>query len=206
MTPSISSAALVLGGVLLAMSAAPASAGPEAASELFSLAPTAVPGLVHTGWNDGILATTFAERGKPTSGLGHRLDGQHDLFVALPAVTDGLPCLTGHLMRRDRTAGTITCRVVELRPHGLESPVVTAPVEDIGPWDTADPYWTTGVRPNAEDGVDSRGRHTNGAGIDISPALLHALGLSATGKVDWRWATDANGQIVTVTRKVSFSD
>ncbi|HYE79967.1 MAG TPA: hypothetical protein VEI97_18455, partial [bacterium] len=158
----------VLLGALLLVGASPALlAGEEDAPELFDLAEVEAHALP---WNEGILATTFCEHGTAVSGLGHHLNGQEGLFVALPAITDTLPCLEGRMMRRDRTAGTISCRVLELRPHGKEGPVVEATVEDIGPWCTDDPYWVTGDRPAAEDGVDKKGRKTNGAGIDVSPA------------------------------------
>src|SRR6267143_2510800 len=59
---------------------------------------------------------------------------------------------------------------------------------DIGPWETADPYvWqpatlTPGlmvphdasIRPHAETGMDTRGRKTNGAGIDLGEAVWKA--------------------------------
>jgi N-acetylmuramoyl-L-alanine amidase len=61
----------------------------------------------------------------------------------------------------------------------------TASVEDVGPWNTQDPYWETGTRPQAESGTDMTGRQTNGAGIDLSPDLADAIGIVGKGKVDW---------------------
>jgi hypothetical protein len=60
-----------------------------------------------------------------------------------------------------------------------------AEIWDVGPWNTNDPYWETGERPQAESGTDMSGRETNFAGIDISPALADALGIDGMGEVDW---------------------
>jgi N-acetylmuramoyl-L-alanine amidase len=62
-----------------------------------------------------------------------------------------------------------------------------ASIEDVGPWNTDDPYWTTGERPQAESGTDMDGNETNGAGIDLSPALANALGIDGMGTVDWEF-------------------
>jgi N-acetylmuramoyl-L-alanine amidase len=62
-----------------------------------------------------------------------------------------------------------------------------ASIEDVGPWNTDDPYWTTGERPQAESGTDMDGVETNGAGIDLSPALANALGIDGMGTVDWEF-------------------
>ncbi|HEX9743854.1 MAG TPA: hypothetical protein VGB30_00350 [bacterium] len=78
-------------------------------------------------------------------------------------------------------------RVLEIKVSGTDGPVVEAYVGDVGPWNQTDPYWATNSRPDAEDGVDSRGRHTNGAGIDISWALAQELGCTGLLEIDWRW-------------------
>jgi N-acetylmuramoyl-L-alanine amidase len=62
-----------------------------------------------------------------------------------------------------------------------------AAIEDVGPWNIDDPYWITGERPQAESGTDMTGRTTNGAGIDLSPALAQALGIDGMGQVDWQF-------------------
>jgi hypothetical protein len=48
---------------------------------------------------------------------------------------------------------------------------VVCDVVDVGPWNTRDPYWETGSRPQAETGTDmmTPPRHTNKAGIDLTP-------------------------------------
>lgn len=70
-------------------------------------------------------------------------------------------------------------------------------VLDVGPWLTDDPYWNYGERPLAEtcyleDTPLPRGPNAgvvpNGAGIDITPALAKAIGLSGKGEVDWEFA------------------
>lgn len=58
---------------------------------------------------------------------------------------------------------------------------------DIGPWNVDDPYWATGMRPQAESGRDKGGRHTNKAGIDLTPAAARAIGLNGLGFVDWEF-------------------
>ncbi len=80
-------------------------------------------------------------------------------------------------------------RVVEIKPSGQDWPVFEAYVGDVGPWCIDDPYWEEFNRPNAEDGVDTRGRMTNRAGIDCSWALAQALGFGGIMDVDWRWKT-----------------
>ena len=64
---------------------------------------------------------------------------------------------------------------------------VVADVVDIGPWNTDDPYWQAGKRPQAESGTDMRGRPTNKAGIDLTPATAKALGIDGKGLVDWEF-------------------
>jgi N-acetylmuramoyl-L-alanine amidase len=68
---------------------------------------------------------------------------------------------------------------------------VVCRIRDVGPWNTHDPYWTTGTRPQAESGTDMSGRPTNGAGIDLTPAAAKAIGLEGKGKVNWRFVDDA---------------
>jgi hypothetical protein len=65
---------------------------------------------------------------------------------------------------------------------------VRCEIVDIGPWNTMDPYWATGQRPQAESGLDHRGRTTNRAGIDLTPAAAAALGIDGKGLVNWEFA------------------
>jgi N-acetylmuramoyl-L-alanine amidase len=91
-----------------------------------------------------------------------------DLYVALP----------------DRFEGGRPRVQVYSRMNGATS---TATIEDVGPWNIDDPYWLTGARPQAESGVDETGRTTNGAGIDLSPALAKVLEIDGMGVVDWEF-------------------
>jgi hypothetical protein len=59
---------------------------------------------------------------------------------------------------------------------------VDCPVVDVGPWNTHDPYWDHGARPQAETGTDTTGRRTNHAGLDLTPGAWSALG--KTGNLD----------------------
>lgn len=62
-------------------------------------------------------------------------------------------------------------------------------IRDIGPWNIDDYYWETGQRPQAESGIDKKGRPTNGAGLDLTPAAAEAIGLEGKGTVNWRFLT-----------------
>jgi hypothetical protein len=69
---------------------------------------------------------------------------------------------------------------------------VTCQIVDVGPWNTNDPYWMTGTRPQAESGTDMSGRRTNHAGIDLTPAAAAAIDLNGKGQVLWFFdSTDA---------------
>lgn len=64
---------------------------------------------------------------------------------------------------------------------------VVCDVVDVGPWNTRDPYWLAGSRPQAETGTDTSGRSTNRAGIDLTPAAAQAIGLDGKGAIDWEF-------------------
>lgn len=87
-------------------------------------------------------------------------------------------------------------RILEIKRAGTDGPILEAYVGDVGPWNQEDPYWSMGTRPDAEDGIDTRGRRTNGAGMDISYALAQALGCSGLVDVDWRWKTIVGAYVV----------
>jgi len=87
-------------------------------------------------------------------------------------------------------------RIIEIKMAGSGGPVIEAYVGDVGPWNQFDPYWATGTRPDAEDGIDMHGRHTNKAGIDISYGLAKKLGFTGMGLVDWRWKTIDGAYVV----------
>lgn len=62
--------------------------------------------------------------------------------------------------------------------HGLMSPMVPAPVHDIGPWSVGDPFVREHLRPWAESGKSDKYRHVPGRGpaVDLSPAMWAKLG------------------------------
>lgn len=65
---------------------------------------------------------------------------------------------------------------------------VLCDIVDVGPWNIDDPYWTLPAgRPQAETGRDLKGRKTNMAGIDITPAADKAIDLGGLGRVDWEF-------------------
>ncbi len=69
-----------------------------------------------------------------------------------------------------------------LRIFGRKGKTIDLPTIDVGPWNTNDAYWDHSGRPQAESGTDTRGRHTNRAGIDLTPGAWAALGY--TGNLD----------------------
>lgn len=122
-----------------------------------------------------ITATVFGGAGDhERSAYDGRLLGGSELYCALPFRFPG---------KRPKV------RVF----HG-DKQVETA-IEDVGPWNEHDPYWAYGTRPQAESGHDSRGRHTNLAGIDLSPAAARVLGIDGKGWVDWEFVEDAHPSV-----------
>jgi hypothetical protein len=71
--------------------------------------------------------------------------------------------------------------------NALTGSFIDCDIVDVGPWNTNDPYWETGARPQAESGIDLSGRTTNYAGIDLTPAAAHAIGIAGKGKVNWQF-------------------
>ena len=68
------------------------------------------------------------------------------------------------------------------------------PVVDVGPWNTDNPeYVLNGARPAAEKQRATRSRAQNGmvptndAGIDLTPAAAHIVGIEGKGKVSWEF-------------------
>jgi hypothetical protein len=69
---------------------------------------------------------------------------------------------------------------------------IVARVLDVGPWNTADDaYVFGGHRPQAESGTDSRGRPTNGAGIDLSDYTWRAIAMIDNDVIDWSFVDGA---------------
>jgi len=61
-------------------------------------------------------------------------------------------------------------------------------VLDVGPWEVNDDaYVFDGRRPAAESGVDSRGRATNSAGIDLGERIWRDLEMQDNTLVTWEF-------------------
>ena len=65
---------------------------------------------------------------------------------------------------------------------------VVCDIVDVGPWNSNDPYWQTGTRPQAESGDAQDGSRTNLAGIDLTPAAARQLGIAGKAAVEWEFA------------------
>lgn len=114
----------------------------------------------------GVTATSFGGAGDANASAYGGMVNPDAAGVALPYRFSG----TRPRVRVFYNGKTVDCDIV-----------------DVGPWNINDPYWTTNSRPEAESGTDNSGRHTNLAGIDLTPAAWAALGDASTGKakVDW---------------------
>lgn len=66
-----------------------------------------------------------------------------------------------------------------------------AVVMDVGPWNEHDdPYVFGGARPAAEiNALDTRGRETNGAGIDLGEEVWRRLGMKDNTNVTWEFVS-----------------
>lgn len=61
-------------------------------------------------------------------------------------------------------------------------------VLDVGPWNEHDDAYVFGTsRPQAESGIDSRGRKTNHAGIDLGEKVWTRLGMTGNTLVFWEF-------------------
>ena len=69
-------------------------------------------------------------------------------------------------------------------------------VVDVGPWNTDDEAYVLGsARPQAESGVDTSGRTTNLAGIDLTPGAAKAIGLDGKGVAHWTLVEEPEGMV-----------
>ncbi len=90
-------------------------------------------------------------------------------------------------------------RTVRVRSR-ITGKSVVVPVIDVGPWNVDDAYWERREgRPSVEGHrPDARGRRSNGAGIDLSPATWISLGAPRadvdagrwSGWVDWEFVDE----------------
>jgi hypothetical protein len=110
-----------------------------------------------------VYATREGEIGKATA-TGHRIKSESS-FVALPHAA-------------------ALHKLVEVRY--LQRAIVV-PVLDVGPWNVNDDYWATNRRPAAERDQGRFRTPSNHAGIDLSDAVFHALGLRDNDWVEWRF-------------------
>lgn len=61
-------------------------------------------------------------------------------------------------------------------------------VLDVGPWNEQDnDYVFRGERPASESGTDTRGRKTNGAGIDLGEKVWKLLNMKGNTDVEWEF-------------------
>lgn len=134
---------------------------------------TGITATSFAGGNDSAFSRTSAYDGKI-------INGDTELAAAAPYHFPGKPPVI-------RVFYPVTGRSVDV------------PTRDVGPWNTKDDYWNKGTRPQAETGTDTTGRHTNLAGLDLSPAAWKALGYTgdarnAKDKVDWDFADVLDGK------------
>lgn len=122
-----------------------------------------------SNFHEHIIATTFggADDHNTSAYDGHVITDK-ELGVALPFHFEG--------------------KLPKVLVHG-PSGSATAQIVDVGPWNTNDPYWKHDARPQAESGKDHSGRHTNLAGIDLTPALAKAVGVHGKGFVNWEFVS-----------------
>lgn len=65
---------------------------------------------------------------------------------------------------------------------------IKALVMDVGPWnENDDAYVFGGSRPSAESGIDTRGRKTNSAGIDLGEKVWNYLEMTDNSVVEWEF-------------------
>lgn len=99
-----------------------------------------------------------------------------------------------HLISDDELGVALPARFFRTRPKVRVyrgDKAVVCEIVGIGPWNTNDPYWETGSRPQAESGVDRGGRRTNLAGIDLTPGAARELGIEDKSLVDWEFVGTA---------------
>ena len=107
--------------------------------------------------------------------------------------------LTGHLtatgliLAEDSEGCALPCRHALRRWVRIlhEHHETRCQVLDVGPWNTDDDAYVLGdARPQAESGVDTRGRKTNGAGIDLFEGTWRALDMRDNDFVRWEFVAD----------------
>jgi peptidoglycan hydrolase-like protein with peptidoglycan-binding domain len=105
----------------------------------------------------------------------------------------------GHVITDDELGVALPFRFGGARPtvrvfNPVNGASVVCDIVDVGPWNSNDPYWETGGRPQAESGMAQDGRRTNLAGIDLTPAAARQLGIDGKGEVQWEFAPPSAAQ------------
>ena len=119
-----------------------------------------------------ITATVFADSSVAYPDVEPGWNGRPG--VALPAWIDG----ERPMVRVWKDGKSVDCEIIDQGPWNYTQKSKGLP---------GDPYWETGVRPQAESGTDMTGRKTNLAGIDLTPAAADAISLDGKGLVDWEF-------------------
>ena len=103
----------------------------------------------------------------------------------------------------DRPEASLPARVPDNRRqirvfNPKNGKLIECRVNDVGPWNTNDPYWDTGTRPMAEAQFAMKKKAQNGrvptnpAGLDLTPAAFDALDIAGAvntrqARLDWEF-------------------
>ena len=136
---------------------------------------------IDQGWHDAIEATEF----------GGGSDNQDSAYPDIDWIND----TTKGVALPYKWKETPRPRIVVKGPSGeIETEIV-----DLGPWNTNDPDYVLGTaRPLAEEQHDEGTEAQNGqvptnrAGIDLTPPIADAVGISGKGSVSWRFANEGH--------------
>src|SRR6516162_3417723 len=136
---------------------------------------------IEQGWHDDIEATEF----------GGGSDHQDSAYPDIDWIND----TTRGVALPYKWKETPRPRIVVKGPKGeVETEIV-----DLGPWNTNDPDYCLGsARPLAESQYENHTEAQNGqvptnkAGIDLTPPIADAVGISGKGSVSWRYADAGN--------------
>ena len=136
---------------------------------------------IEQGWHDDIEATEF----------GGGSDHQDSAYPDIDWIND----TTRGVALPYKWKETPRPRIVVKGPKGeIETEIV-----DLGPWNTNDPDYVLGTaRPLAEEQHDEGTEAQNGqvptnrAGIDLTPPIADAVGISGKGSVSWRFANEGH--------------
>jgi len=136
---------------------------------------------IEQGWHDDIEATEF----------GGGSDHQDSAYPDIDWIND----TTRGVALPYKWKETPRPRIVVKGPSGeIETEIV-----DLGPWNTNDPDYVLGTaRPLAEEQHDEGTEAQNGqvptnrAGIDLTPPIADAVGISGKGSVSWRFANEGH--------------